>query len=244
MKPWPIASVLISLLTLSPPSPGSEQGTISFSCSVNAKSDHFRYFNELYTHAFKQLGYGFSMQSLPPLRELSQLREQKIDGVCARTDGILSTPDTETLIRVDEIVAKSHMVIYGADSSIRIDLNNLQSLLQYRVGYRRGYLGLVNSLKSVGLEDLHAIELPTHGVRQLVSGRIDLYIDQHIAIESALAEHPKLKEKIFNLGSYKKRPAYAYVLPRHSSIAPALAIALKKSKHKVAVPALFLPIDR
>ncbi len=243
MKHWRIYSILLSLLLLSLPAHSSDQNTIRFSCSVNEKSDHFRYFTELYTHAFAQLGYQFSMRSLPPLRELAQLREQKIDGVCARTNGILSTPDTETLVRVDEIIAKSHMVIYGVDNSIQIDPNNLQSLQKYRVGYRIGYLGLVDSLKSVGLRSLHPIELPTHGLRQLASGRIDVYIDQHIAIVSALTEHPLLEEKIHNLGSYKKRRAYSYLIPRHAELAPALASALKQSKRSIVLPKIFLPID-
>ncbi|MGH1372715.1 MAG: hypothetical protein ACRBBW_11800 [Cellvibrionaceae bacterium] len=244
MKHGRIYSILLYLVLCAQSSYASDQqNTIRFSCSVNEKSDHFRYFTELYTHAFEQLGYQFSMRSLPPLRELALLREQKIDGVCARTDGILSTPDTETLIRVDEVIAKSHMVIYGADSDIRIDQNNLQSLQKYRVGYRRGYLGLVDSLKGVGLKNLQAIERPTHGVRQLASGRIDVYIDQHIAIVSALTEHPLLEDKIHNLGSYKKRRAYSYLIPQHTKLAPALAIALKQSKRSIALPKIFLPID-
>lgn len=221
----------------------ADQKTIQFSCSVNINSNHFRYFNQLYTHAFKQLGYHFTMRSLPPLRELAHLREQKIDGVCARTDGILATPDTAQLIRVNEVVAKSHMVIYGTEATVDIDLSNLQSLQQYTVGYRRGYLGLADSLTHAGLTKLHAIEQPTHGIRQLVSGRIDIYIDQHIAVIRALKQHPAIEERIHNLGSYKKRKVFAYLLPKHSELAAPLAHALKKSKKVIHLPKLSLPID-
>lgn len=243
MKLWRIHPILPCLLLCTYSTLASDQKTIRFSCSVNEKSDHFRYFTELYSQAFEQLGYQFSMLSLPPLRELAQLREQQIDGVCARTDGILSTPDTDTLIRVNEVVAKSHMVIYGVDKHTLIDTNNLQSLQQYRVGYRRGYLGLVDSLKSVGLKKLHPIELSNHGVRQLASSRIDIYIDQHIAILSALKQHPDLEEKIHNLGSYKKRKVFAYLIPRHHRLAEPLASSLRLAKKKIPLPKLSLPID-
>lgn len=239
-----INTAFVLLLLLCPLSVHSSNlKTIRFSCSVNENSDHFRYFTELYTHAFKQLGYKFQMKSLPPLRELAQLRERKIDGVCARTDGILATTDTASLIRVNEVVVKSHMVIYGRDPTIKISPANLQTLQQYQVGYRGGYLGLADSLKNAGLSRLQAIELPVHGVRQLAHGRIDLYIDQHVAIVSALEQHPDIEKRIHNLGSYKKRKAFAYIIPRHKGLAPDLVEALKVSKKSIPLPKLSLPID-
>jgi len=239
-----IAFKLLLILSLWPFSAhSSDLGIIRFSCSVNANSDHFRYFNQLYSHAFKQLGYQFHMQSLPPLRELSHLRDRKIDGVCARTDGILATPDTSTLVRVDEVVAKSHMVIYGARPTITVEASNLRSFQKYHVGYRRGYLGLADSLKNAGLAQLHAIDRPVHGVRQLASGRIDIYIDQHIAIVGVLKQHPTLEERVHNLGSYKKRNVFAYLVPHHAALAQPLAKALKKSKETIPLPRLSLPID-
>lgn len=238
---WLIAALFASTCSYAS-GPTQTQRSITFSCSLDPKTNHFQYFFQLYKHAFNRLGYEFSMQSMPALREVLSLKSETVDGVRARTDGILEYRDTQGLVRVNEVIAISKLVIRSHSASLDINPDDLTSFRPYTVGYKSGYLGLQAGLQKAAIANIVSVDHAVMGLKQVSQKRLDLYIDQEIAMQSAFKQEPLLQQLTFSLGEYKSRNVYAYLLPRHQLLAPELEAALKHAKKIIAPPELHTAI--
>jgi polar amino acid transport system substrate-binding protein len=184
----------------------------------------------IYAEIFKRLGIKTEFRDYPPKRVGMESDAGNIDGEAARPYKYLS--DHPNLIRVEEFLLKINFSAFAVQTSIP-QLNGWDSLkgTNYRVEYRRGTtICEANLSKFVSRENLSDISEPVPGLKKLVSGRTDVFVEEESGILTLL-QPPEFKDsKIRSVGLMESPSLYAYLHKKHAPLAPKMAEIIKAMK--------------
>jgi hypothetical protein len=143
---------------------------------------------------------------------------------------------TENLIRVEE----SHFLAsYGAYAfKPGISLNGWKSLknTDYRVEYRRGAKQPEAALTEIiKPENLSNITTTEQGLKKLILGRTDIYVDTVYVVSENLSRLDSTgfsTHKVYQAGIMVSENTYVYMHKRHSALVPKIAKVLKEMKQE------------
>ncbi|MFS2002541.1 hypothetical protein ACEN9F_02850 [Duganella sp. CT11-25] len=184
----------------------------------------------IYTEAFRQLGVALEIRYLPAARAGAEAIAGKVDGELARSVEYEATQST--MLRLTEPTLFVATAAYARRRDIRLapGWEGLRGTT-YRTEYRFGYSITERKLMAVlPAAHLTAVQTSETGLRKLVLGRTDLYIDTAEAIEPLLAT-PEFRDAGIRQASVLQRgPLYAYLNKKHAHLAPRLAAILKKMR--------------
>lgn len=189
-----------------------------------------RWLIDVYTEVFRRIGYQFEFQSYPVVRASKMADSGKVDGEMYRADDY--SEEFQNLIRVDksDLVA-INLVAYSAKPEIL--LNGWDSLrnTEYKVEYRRGVKKIENRLSQViKSENLSAINRVDQGLKKLIMGRIDIFVDAEIAVMDSLRKldpHKFDKYKVYRSGTMESIPLYMFLHKKHADLVPKVTEVLK-----------------
>jgi len=223
-----ILSFMATVLSFYKSSAAQETITFAF---LEKPSRHpaWRLAELVYTEAFLRLGKEFHYEIYPAKRASIMLNTGQVDGEPARYLSYENNfPD---VIRVEEPVIADQIQAYTLDPNI--SFKNWESLRdqKYRVDYRRGSLLQEQNLASiVRVENLFAVTEPIQGLRRLVAGHSDIFIDNTLSSFPLLATPEFVNSGIREVGQLQKIFLYPYLHKRHTALASALAVTLRQMK--------------
>lgn len=216
---------LLLILLLSNAALSTAEGKIRFFCGLNANSNFYSAYSELYKQAFASLGYDFEMLQRPLKRVTADLASGAADGDCGRVSSLNELLQQDSFIRVNTQIARVHTGIWTYNPSIQsiteVDLVSKA----YRIGVMRGALLLRAKLKSLAVE-FEELDSPAMGLKMLYAGRIDVFIAPNIRIDATLELEPDIQSPK-NVGNLLALDIYPYLNERHKHLAQPLAAALQ-----------------
>lgn len=184
----------------------------------------------VYTEAFRQLGVALEIRFFPAARAGAEALAGNVDGELARS---LEYESTQTvMLRVSEPTLFVATAAYAKRKDIQLapGWEGLRGT-QYRTEYRFGYSITEHKLMAVlPAARLSAVQTSETGLRKLVLGRTDLYVDTAEAIEPLLASPEFRDAGIRQAAVLQRGPLYAYLNKKHAKLAPRLAAILKKMR--------------
>lgn len=183
-----------------------------------------------YAEIFKRLAMKVEFRDYPKKRVSIEADAGNVDGEAGRVFSYAD--DHPDLIRVEESLLYSNFSAFTAQDSIPA-LNGWDSLkgTNYRVEYQRGTVTCEDKLpKVVKKENLSVITEQVHSLKKLVSGRIDLFVDEESGVLTLL-KTPEFKEsRIRSAGVMESFPMYPYLHKKHAALAPKMAEVIKAMK--------------
>jgi len=182
--------------------------------------------HRIYTEAFRRLGLEYAYK-LYPAKRCSLLSDRgHVDGEGGRIReyGITHT----NLLRIETPVLSARWAAYGINHNIKI--NGWESLkgTDYKIDYRRGVkLCEVKLPDLVKKENLSAVNDISFGLKRLIKGRADVYVDVEMFVDSELKTSPFQNSGIYKICLMQELPLYAYLHKKHKSLVPKLAMVLQ-----------------
>ncbi len=215
LVPGPIQSAYaLSMVLVTPRSPESPDGKWS---------------TLVYSEAFKRLGWTFIYERYPSNRCGFLANRGKVDGVMERVYNYSNA--FPNLIRVEESLRTLKFVAYARDPKIK--LNNWTTLIgtNYLIDCRRGVKLCAHELKKyVNKENLFFVNSYESGLKRLIKGRTDLYVDFAPVINNAIRKGTVDRSLIHFSGVLHEIKVYPFLHKKHKKRAPALAKVLRELK--------------
>ena len=197
------------------------------------KPDNFlaKWLNMVYTEAFRRLNMEFVYKYTSPKRCMLLSDSGKVDGELWRVYDYSSVHSN--LIRVEESPFSNRFCAYATAPDIK--LNGWESLrdTDYKVDYRRGQKKTHEKLPGiVRKENLSTINHWTHGLKRLIAGRTDIYVDIEWTIKDALKADEFENSNIHIVGVMEEMTSHAFLHKKHKELAPKLSAVLKEMKNE------------
>lgn len=181
-----------------------------------------------YEDAFRRLGYTLVYRHYPAPRCTLLARTGAVDGELGR---IHSYGDQyQSLVRVEDSPFATRVVAYATNPTLKV--NGWESLRNrsLRVMYLRGIkISEDNLPRVVSPFNLRVADSVHDGLRSLIAGYADLYVDEEISSLSALRHLQNTRDiPVHTAGVLDSITLYAYMAERHRDLAPRLAETLRQ----------------
>jgi len=206
------------------------------------------YFGKLqrlvYTEVFRRLRIKAEFRNYPAKRVSAEADAGNVDGETTRPYQYAA--EHPNLIRVEEFLFNVNFSAFAVQDSVP-KLKGWDSLkgTTYRVEYRRGTnICEINLPKVVNRENISDITEPDQGLKKLVSGRTDVFIDEESGILTLL-QTPDFKDsKIRLAGLMESFPVYPYLHKKHASLVPKMAEVIKAMKTEGLIEQYRMAVDK
>lgn len=229
-----ICFISLLVLTVFPRTGEAEKTIILISTEEIKNSTYGKWLSLIYTEVFHRLGYELQYDGYPAARASMMSDKGIVDGeICRVFEYQEAHPN---VIRVEEAAFSSRFVAMAVKPGI--ELQGWKSLqgTAFRVEYRRGSkLPGFELPKVVAPEHLSKITTVEQGLKKLIMGRSDLYVDS----EGLIAETIKsLKRDNFNVSTIYKAGimqgvnVHVYLHKKHAALVPKVTHALKTLKQE------------
>ncbi len=189
-----------------------------------------RHLQLIFTEAFKRIGKELVYKYYPVKRASLMADQGKIDGELARVYNY--NQKYFNLIRVEEPVA---YIRFSAFTTANIKLKGWESLINtnYKVEYVRGTkICEVNLHKVVDNEKLSNITHWSQGLKKLLAGRTDVYVESERTVLDALKTDEFKNSGIHLAGVMEEITIHAFLHIKHKDLVPKLSAVLKEMKEE------------
>lgn len=220
---WPQAYETVQPSSWDKEIPEKNRGTMVFSCSLDKKVKLYRYFDHLYSEAFKKLGYQFRMISLPRARETHELSLGRIDGSCGRTKFV--GEQHENVLQVNESVLQIEMRVWSHLPSE--ELTSLADIpASATLAMVRGTTYLENKLSNYKGK---LVYIPTigAGLKMLAAERVEFLMGFESGVQT-LVENAAVEIPIYNVLTFESLELYPYLSQDHEGLVDELGAVLKE----------------
>lgn len=197
---------------------------------TNTEGFAARWLALIYKDAFQQLGIELEIRTFPAARAGAEAAAGNVDGELARSFEYQATQPN--LVRVPEATFLASTIAYARRPDIQLapgweGLRNTP----YRVEYRLGYPAIASKLAEVlPPSQLAEVRNAETGLRKLVLGRSDLYVDIEDSIAPMLARAEFRNAGIRPSSVMQRGPIHAYLNKQHAELALRLGAVLKKMR--------------
>lgn len=194
-----------------------------------SKDPQYKFYERIYTEAFKELGYKFEYKIFPSKRASLLANSGKIDGEPQRIYSYVKK--YENLIRVEEPIFTNRTLAFTVNPKIKIEnLNNLKNT-SYKVEYLRGSIWSKNKLTPlISNQNLSEIETIKQGFKRLTYKRTDVFIALEVLALKTLQDNEFDTSNINISSVIGENYSYPYLHKSHSKLAIHLAKILKEMK--------------
>ena len=185
----------------------------------------------IYTEAFRRLGYTLVYRSYPNKRAIAMSDAGEVDGEIHRYAGYAENhPD---MVRVETPHFMSTFSAYANRSLALGDGWTGLASTQYRVEYRAGAAFSAAKLPAVVEQSrLVAAYSAPLGLRKLLHGRSDVYVDAEPVVEQLLAQPEFAHAGIRRIAVMETVGMHAFLYKTHRALAVRLAATLADMKRE------------
>jgi hypothetical protein len=198
----------------------------------------------IYTEVFRRLGLKPEFRDYPPKRASIEADAGNVDGDAGRISAYAD--DHPNIIRVGEFIFTVNYFVFAVKPSIP-QLNGWDSLKEtnYLVSYTRGVTAFENNLpKTVRKENLSDVTEPIQGLKKLISGRVDLFVEEEFGILTLLQTPEFRDSNIRSVGVMESFSVYPYLHKKHAALAPKMAEVIKAMKAEGLVEKYRVMVDK
>lgn len=189
-----------------------------------------RWLELIYTDAFQQLGIALEIRAFPAARAAAEAAAGKVDGELARSYEYQATQNAMTRVSEPTIFASTAAYVCRQDIVLAPGWKGLRGT-NYRVEYRAGYSVVAGKLAAVvPPERLSSVPAVDTGLRKLIRGRTDVYVDIADIVDSALVQDEFRQAGIRQAAVLERGPIHAYLNKRHADLGHRLALILKRMR--------------
>ncbi len=183
----------------------------------------------VYTEAFSRLGRTFQFQQYPPARCIVLSDAGEVDGEITRIDRYGEMhPD---VIRVEEPHYTSGFFALTMDESLTLDGWKSLGEGDYKVNYRRGVHGAEPHLLAiVKPENLDAVNTLISGLRKLVTGRCDVFVESESELIPFWMSDEFKDSGMRIAGVMQRYTAHMYLHKKNRALVPRLEKVLREMK--------------
>lgn len=214
--------------------PLSAKEIVLVSSEDTFKSKYGCWLYSIYNEAFSRLGYSFSYRGVPGGRAPKLAESGRVDGEIHRP--FEYQKQTTNLIRVNEphfqVTLEAYVVNHSLTFNSWDDLNKRELRIEFRRGSKRAENMLLSMIDNSQLTDVTTTE---QGLKKLLKGRTDVFIEQDLVFEKNIKELLKNSDeyaKIRSAGKVDILDGYAYLNINHIDIAEKLAETIKEMKRE------------
>jgi polar amino acid transport system substrate-binding protein len=196
------------------------------------KSRYGCWLHNIYQEAFSRLGYEFIYRGVPGGRAPFMAEQGEVDGEIHRPYEYQQ--QTKNLIRVEQSPFDVTIEAYVVQANLQFhnwsELGNTGLKVEYRRGSKRAELELKQAIDPSLLSDVTSTE---QGLKKLLRGRTDVFIEQSIVYQDVMASLIPTSEAykhIYSAGIIDELPSHAYLNRRHIDLVTDLAYIIKQIK--------------
>lgn len=227
--------IIVVLVVTALPCPSMAAEKIVLVSSQDTKESFYgRWLNLIYTEVFRRLGYEFRYKGYPGGRAPILSEYGEVDGEIHR--GIEYEKTTINLIRVPESSFIASYIAYAVTPGIVLNgwdsLKNTSYIVEYRRGAKIPEVALPAVVNAEKLSNITTAEL---GLKKLIRGRIDIYIEQEgVALETfkKLDTAKFNTESVYAAGIMYTGGSYVYLHKKHADLLQNIADTLKAMKQE------------
>jgi len=222
--------ILFLALTAVPSLAANDTVTMAFTIDPS-QSVTFTLYDLVYEEAFKRLGIEFRYTVVPPARVSAMADMGTVDGEPLRNRNYNQTHTN--LVLVDESIFTMQIQAFATNPSIHIESWESFRDSDYRVAFYRSAVLVEQKLSEIlPPENVSASNEHVFAFRQLLAGRIDVYVDSSAAL-IPLMHSPEFKGTgIRAEGILMEVPMYTFMHKSHAALATDLASVLKQMKEE------------
>lgn len=209
---------------------GPPRRIVLASLVTNTEGFAARWLTLIYTDAFQQLGVELEIRTFPAARAGAEAAAGNVDGELARSFEYQAMQPN--LVRVPEPTFFASTIAYARRPDIHLPpgWEGLRNTA-YRVEYRLGYPAVASKLAAVlPPSRLAEVRNAETGLRKLVLGRSDLYVDVEDSIAPMLERAEFRNAGIRPASLLQRGPIHAYLNKQHADLALRLGAVLKKMR--------------
>ncbi len=183
-----------------------------------------------YTEAFKRLGLKLVYKHYPPKRCSHLSDAGKVDGELGRIYNYNEAHPK--LIRVEESSFTTKIIAFAADPRIRLSGWEGLKGTEYKVRYMLGIkISEDNLPKVVSPRNLYFTFDAYSGIKALISGHTDLYVDEEMSVKSVLKKTKEFKDaEIHMAGVMEEVFLHAFLHKKNAALVPKLSTVLHDMK--------------
>lgn len=188
--------------------------------------------HDIYQEAFSRLGYEFIYRGMPGGRAPFMAEKGDVDGEIHRPYEYQQ--QTKNLMRVEESPFDVTFEAYVIKTNLQFhdwsELGNAGLKVEYRRGTKRAEGKLKQAVAPSLLSDVTSTE---QGLKKLLRGRTDVFIEQSLVYQDVMATLMPTSEAykhIYSAGVIDELPSYAYLNRRHIGLVADLAYVIKQIK--------------
>lgn len=218
--------ILTSVLTIEA---FANEDEIVFVGNKEKENSAQKYLTLVYTEALERLGKKFVFKMVPGKRASAMTDTGKADAEITR---IYEYGDSHpNVTRVEEPHYSLAFVALTMDSSIKLEgwesLVGTDYVVEYRLGNKMANLNLPGVVKSNNLSTIGTV---FHGLKKLVGGRTDIFVEAETDVITILKTDEFKNAGIKIAGVMEKVNAYSYLNNKHKDLAPKLSATIKDMK--------------
>lgn len=221
------------LFVVALPIPSEAAEKIVLVSSEDTKDSFYgRWFDLIYTEVFRQLGYEFQYRGYPGGRAPVMAEKGYVDGEIHRAASYEKT--AKNLLKVPESSFSVPYVAYAVKPGIVLNgwesLKNTNYIVEYRRGAKVPETVLPAVVKTEKLSDITKVE---QGLKKLVMGRTDIYVDQEAVVTETLRKLDAVEfAPLYPAGIMSTTDSYVYLHKKHTELIPKIAEVLKAMKQE------------
>jgi polar amino acid transport system substrate-binding protein len=230
--------MIVALFVVALPSPSVAAEKIVLVGSEGTKASFTgKWLNLIYTEVFRRLGYELEYKGYPNERANAMAESGVVDGEIQRAASYQKI--SKNLIRVEEPSFSGNVSAYAVTPGIVVDGWESLKNTNYSVEYRRGSkLPQTVLPEFVRPEKLSTISTVEQGLKKLIAGRTDIFIEQELVVDEALREFDKAGfdySSLYQAGIVYTGNSYLYMHKRHAALVPKIAEVLRNMKQQGVV---------
>ena len=197
-------------------------------------SMHGEFLTLVFSEVLRRLGYELQYDGYPAARASKMSDAGLVDGEISRVFEYQAAHPN--LIRVDEALYSTNFIAFAAKPGIALHGWNSLQKTTYNVEYRRGVKLSESKLPQVvASERLSCVGTAEQGLKKLIVGRTDLYVDVDFTIVEAIKKLDPAQSDVsalYQAGIMQEVNAYAYLHKKHVNLVPKVAETLKSMKQE------------
>lgn len=232
-----LGMIVVLLVAALPSSSVAAEKIVLVSSEDTKASFTGRWLNLIYTEVFRRLGYEFQYTGYPNERAAMVAEDGDVDGEIQRAANYEKV--TKNLLKVEEPSFLVIVAAYAVTPGIVLDGWESLKNTNYIVEYRRGSKVAQSALpKVVKPEKLSTITTVEQGLKKLITGRIDLFIEQERVVAETLRNFDKGKfdpSSVYQAGIMWTGESHVYLHKKHAALLPKITEVLKAMKQEGVV---------
>ena len=225
----------LSVITFPMPCDSAEKKIILVGTQDTKDSYVGIWLDMIYTEVFRRIGYQLEYEGYPAARAVAMSDRGEVDGDIHRGYGY-NNEGHPNLIRVEEPHFSVAFTAYAVKPGIRLEGWDSLRNTDYKVEYRRGIVKIGNMLSQIIKEsNLSDITTVQQGLKKLILGRTDIYIDVDKNVIEAIRKLDPVKfnpSAVYEAGIMETMTSHAFLHKKNADIVPKIDETLKLMKQE------------